>query len=158
MEGACKKPFAASLSVTTAQSPHAAQSKAACDLVQPDGVVTVVHVYQMPWQADTYPWFADFKEVCREVAEELLQPAKEICGEYPVAANIKTAVGEPADMIAQLAQSEDADLIVVGTRGLGTIRGAMGSVTYRLLHRARCPVLVIPGQEPEVEPDPIGKV
>ena len=91
--------------------------RAACDLVQPDGVVTVVHVYEVPWQADTYPWFEDFKEVCREVAEELLQPAKEICGEYPVAANIKTAVGEPADVLAQLAQSEDADLIVVGTRG-----------------------------------------
>lgn len=56
--------------------------RAACDLVQPDGVVTVVHVYEVPWQADTYPWFKDFKEASREVAEEVVQPAKEICGEY----------------------------------------------------------------------------
>jgi hypothetical protein len=53
----------------------------------------------------------------------------------------------------QLARIEEADLIVVGTRGLGTLRGAMGSVTYRLIHRAHCPVLVVPGPDPESEQD-----
>lgn len=123
--------------------------RAACELVQPDGVVTVVHAYDVPWQADAYPWFEDFKEVCREVAEEVLEPAKEICGEYRAGANFKTAIGKPAEVLAELAQSDDAELIVVGTRGLGTVRAAIGSVTHRLLHRARCPVLVVPESEPE---------
>jgi nucleotide-binding universal stress UspA family protein len=119
--------------------------RAACDLVQPDGAVTVVHAYEVPWQADAYPWFEDFKESCRKVAEELLEPAKEICGEYPVATNFKTAVGKPAEVLAQLAQSEDADLIVVGTRGHSSVAGLLlGSVTQRLLHIASVPVLAVP--------------
>jgi nucleotide-binding universal stress UspA family protein len=125
--------------------------KTACELVQPDGVVTVVNAYDVPWQADAYPWFEDFKDVCRDVAEEALESAKEVCREYPVTATFKTAVGKPADVLAQLAQSEDAELIVVGTRGLGAVRGAIGSVTYRLLHRAHCPVLVVTEPEPELE-------
>jgi hypothetical protein len=54
--------------------------RSACELAEPDGIVTVVHAYEVPWQADTYPWFEDFKEVCREVAEEVLEPAKNVCG------------------------------------------------------------------------------
>jgi nucleotide-binding universal stress UspA family protein len=119
--------------------------RAACDLVRPDGAVTIVHVYEVPWQADAYPWFEDFKESCHTVAEEVLEPAKEICGEYPVATNFKIAVGKPAEVLARLAQSEDADFIVVGTRGHSSVAGLLlGSVTQRLLHIASVPVLAVP--------------
>lgn len=119
--------------------------RAACDLVEPDGTVTVIHAYEVPWQADAYPWFEDFKASCRKVAEEVLEPAKEICGAYPVATNFKTAVGKPAEVLTQLAQSEDADLIVVGTRGHSSVVGLLlGSVTQRLLHIASVPVLAVP--------------
>jgi nucleotide-binding universal stress UspA family protein len=37
----------------------------------------------------------------------------------------------------------DADEIVVGSRGLGRIRGALGSVSQELLREAARPVLVI---------------
>ena len=45
--------------------------------------MTVVLAYEVPWQADTYPWFEDFKEACRDVAEDVLEPAKKICAELP---------------------------------------------------------------------------
>jgi nucleotide-binding universal stress UspA family protein len=37
----------------------------------------------------------------------------------------------------------DADEIVVGSRGLGRIRGALGSVSQKLLREAARPVLVV---------------
>jgi nucleotide-binding universal stress UspA family protein len=33
---------------------------------------------------------------------------------------------------------------VIGSRGLGRVRSALGSVSQEVLHRARVPVVVIP--------------
>jgi nucleotide-binding universal stress UspA family protein len=50
-----------------------------------------------------------------------------------------------AHMIAEVAEEEGADVIVIGTRGHTPLAGLLlGSVTQRLLHIARCPVLVVP--------------
>jgi nucleotide-binding universal stress UspA family protein len=54
-------------------------------------------------------------------------------------------VGTPAEHIADVAAETHADVVVVGTRGLGVIAGLLlGSVTQRLLHVAPCPVLAVP--------------
>jgi nucleotide-binding universal stress UspA family protein len=50
----------------------------------------------------------------------------------------------PADAIARVAETEHATEIVIGTRGVGRARGLLGSVAHDLLHRAHCPVLVVP--------------
>ncbi len=51
--------------------------------------------------------------------------------------------GSPADEIIRAADELEADLIVVGGRGKGTVGAIfMGSVAYRVLHHAPCPVLV----------------
>ena len=51
--------------------------------------------------------------------------------------------GQTADAIVELADAEDAGLIVLGSRGLSDLAGMMlGSVTHRLLKIARRPVLV----------------
>jgi nucleotide-binding universal stress UspA family protein len=56
-----------------------------------------------------------------------------------------TPVGGPAHVIAEVAAQANADLIVVGTRGHGAVTGLLvGSVSQRLLHLARCPVVVVP--------------
>ena len=63
----------------------------------------------------------------------------------PVTVKLIGGHAHPATLIAEVAQDTGADLVVVGTRGHTPLAGLMlGSVTDRLLHISRCPVLVVP--------------
>lgn len=55
-----------------------------------------------------------------------------------------TPTGNPADVIVEVAAAHDADLVVVGARGLGGVtRLLLGSVSEKVLGYARCPVLIV---------------
>ncbi|MCO8127763.1 universal stress protein [Acidimicrobiia bacterium EGI L10123] len=70
---------------------------------------------------------------------------------------VQRALGDDADGVrrevvcdlpatALLDASKDADLLVVGARGLGSFRGlVLGSVSQRCLEHASCPVMVVHG-------------
>jgi nucleotide-binding universal stress UspA family protein len=52
--------------------------------------------------------------------------------------------GPEAESILQAAQSSQADLIVMGTRGLGAVKGLLlGSVSRKVIHFSTCPVMVV---------------
>jgi nucleotide-binding universal stress UspA family protein len=54
----------------------------------------------------------------------------------------RTAHG-PAGRVL-LDEAEDADLLVVGSRGLGSFAGMLlGSVSQQVAHHARCPVVIV---------------
>jgi nucleotide-binding universal stress UspA family protein len=51
--------------------------------------------------------------------------------------------GSPAKAVLELARSRNVDLIVVGSRGLGVVKGSLlGSVSSAIVHHADRPVLV----------------
>ncbi|MEJ7784068.1 MAG: universal stress protein [Solirubrobacteraceae bacterium] len=78
-----------------------------------------------------------------EVAARLLEQVA-AAAELPDAGR-RVAVGHPAERLAELADEEDAELIVVGSRGRGGFRAAfLGSVSSSLVGVARCPVLIVP--------------
>jgi len=52
--------------------------------------------------------------------------------------------GSPAVVILDFAASNDIDLIVMGSRGLGIVKGVLlGSVSQYIVEQAKCPVLVV---------------
>ncbi len=51
---------------------------------------------------------------------------------------------EIGEAIIEIANREQADLLVLGSRGLSEVRGILlGSVSHKVLQRLSCPVLVI---------------
>ena len=49
----------------------------------------------------------------------------------------------PAGGIVDYADEHGCDLIIMGRRGLGALRGVLGSVSYGVLHAANVPVLTV---------------
>jgi nucleotide-binding universal stress UspA family protein len=60
-------------------------------------------------------------------------------------AETRVVWGFAADRLADVADAEDAELLVVGSRGRGALKAAfLGSVSTELVGVAPCPVLVVP--------------
>lgn len=53
-------------------------------------------------------------------------------------------VGSPGPVLLNIATEKGCDLIIMGSRGLGPLKGIlMGSVSSYLVSRAKCPVLIV---------------
>jgi nucleotide-binding universal stress UspA family protein len=80
----------------------------------------------------------------REDVATLLAEAAKVAEESGVAAQTFQRQGDPADAILDVAEERDADLIVVGNKGMtGAKRFLLGSVPNRVSHHAPCSVLII---------------
>jgi nucleotide-binding universal stress UspA family protein len=72
-----------------------------------------------------------------------LEAATRVARDAGVEADVVIVSGDPADEIVVYADTIDAGLIVVGSRGHNAVTSALvGSVSRGVLHEARRPVLV----------------
>ena len=76
-----------------------------------------------------------------------------------IALDVLVDVGEPARHILDRAAALPADLIVMGTHGAGGFEHLMlGSVTEKVVRRARCPVLTVPPRDRGQSPLPFRRL
>lgn len=81
----------------------------------------------------------------REFAGTVVEKAKEVAAEQG-AKDLRGFIkgGPPARTIVGFAEDKKADLIVLGSRGVGDIeRYLLGSVSHKVTSLAECPVLVV---------------
>jgi len=77
------------------------------------------------------------------VAEEILKNALEQVGKVPGELKTEVLEGPAAEAILNVARVREIDLIVMGTRGLGRLAGALlGSQSQKVTAHAICPVLL----------------
>jgi nucleotide-binding universal stress UspA family protein len=80
----------------------------------------------------------------REDVEATLEEACERIQEAGVSVTSYAREGDPADAILDVAEERNADLIVVGNKGMtGAKRFLLGSVPNKVSHHAPCSVLII---------------
>jgi nucleotide-binding universal stress UspA family protein len=80
-----------------------------------------------------------------EAIAELLTTAKTLFTQQGIEAETIEREGKPAFTICDVADEIEADIIIMGCRGLGlTEEGAAESVTNRVINLSPCPVLIVP--------------
>jgi nucleotide-binding universal stress UspA family protein len=80
----------------------------------------------------------------REDVDATLAGAAAIAQEAGVVVEVFPRQGDPADAILDVAEERDADLIIVGNKGMtGAKRFLLGSVPNKVSHHAPCSVLII---------------
>lgn len=105
----------------------------------PGGEILAVHAYHAPaeWKGtNTYNAALQERLGHGQRLLDAIEAGPEVRGEL--------IAGAPATVLAKLGTSRDADEIIVGSRGLSTLRAALGSVAHAVLHEADRPVVIVP--------------
>jgi nucleotide-binding universal stress UspA family protein len=90
---------------------------------------------------------ADVERERRVALERTLAPEVAMLRGRVPTVDLSVSVGPPAPEILRYAEVADSDLLVVGARGLGTMkRLLLGSVSEAVLRHAVCPVLIVRGR------------
>lgn len=111
-----------------------------------DACVDVVHAWQpsllMPTAVATMPGYVDAMEKAARGTLDGVVDGEDL-RRQPAPVERILVRGGAARSVLEVA--EGADLVVLGTRGLGGFRGLLlGSVTHHVAHHATCPLVVIP--------------
>lgn len=106
--------------------------------------IILVHVFRNIEEFGESPYFSELEEGRKQAGETVLGQAMTKLKDSDVTIHVEAAEGHPAEAIVNLARVRNCDLIVMGSRGLGTFKELlMGSVSDKVVRRAPCPVLVV---------------
>ncbi len=116
------------------------------ELRDPAGIELHVVNVQRPVSGDVSSFVAkqSLQEYYDERSEAALQSARGLLQGAGAIVKEHRSIGIPGATIAELARSEGCDMIVMGTRGLGSHTAALvGSVAQSTLEHASVPVLLV---------------
>ena len=83
-------------------------------------------------------------EDLRQYAEESIAEAAAAFKERGLPVESDIVYGDPGEAIAKYAHDHGFDQIVMGTRGMGDLKGLiLGSVSHQVIHLAKCPVTLV---------------
>jgi nucleotide-binding universal stress UspA family protein len=79
-----------------------------------------------------------------EDAQKIMKTAVDAVGDVPCEIHTELIEASPAEAIIDVAATRKSDVIVMGSRGLGTLAGLLlGSTSQKVVSHAPCPVLIV---------------
>jgi len=119
--------------------------------------LTILHAVQQPTPVpgDATAW-DDYGSALQQAARERLNDTARPYDDQGFEVHTRLLVGPAVDGILEVVRQLEADLIVVGTRGLSGLRHLfLGSTAERLVRHSECPVLTT---HAEAKPRPVTKI
>src|SRR3954453_4379705 len=115
----------------------------AIDRAQPSDTIVLVHATAPASNWLGTPYYDRAVAQIHVAAERVLDEMRPIAEQVEIPIEFEVLEGPPAEVLIRAAAVRDADEIVVGSRGLGRLRGALGSGSQEVLREAARPVLVV---------------
>lgn len=115
------------------------------DLAQKcEAEIVLVHVFRNIEEFGKSPYFSEIEAERKKAGETVIGQAMEELRDSGLTVHVEPAEGHPAEAIINVARVRNCDLIVMGSRGLGTFQELLlGSVSDKVVRRAPCPVLIV---------------
>lgn len=106
------------------------------------GIITGLFV--MPIRLSAFSPVTFDRKYLLKFANEFMSKAKEQCAQNGIVFHGKTTTGDSATEIMNFSQKNKFDIIVIGARGLGSVKEAfLGSVSHAIVHKSKIPVLIV---------------
>lgn len=111
---------------------------------QNDAQLIVAHIVDYAWPLDADYVISPVDEIEAGLIDKALKRLDELLNDAGAQqAEKRVVAGRPKQEIVNLAEKEQADLIVVGAHGHHGLPGFLGSTTDQIIHRATCEVLTV---------------
>ncbi len=112
--------------------------------LKPGSEFTLILVHQPYAQLDIEAPFVAYHEELERRGEEMMAKTAAVFEKAGIEVDRVFKWGDPGTEIAQFANNQGFDLIVMGTRGAGALTGLLlGSVARKVVHLAQCPVFLV---------------
>lgn len=115
-----------------------------------DARLVLVRATSIAGELPVEAYASDPEEVERVLAERALADLEEMakdCTRPELVAAIRAEPGPAWRVIDDVARTEDADMIVIGAHGYGTLERVLGTVAAKVVDRADRPVFVVRAPE-----------
>ena len=108
-----------------------------------NATITALYVFHLPWKAGI-KFTKSMEGKAQAHATRAIAVAKRKIESAGIPFKWKTSGGKPGDAIINVAKGENADIIVIGARGLGSGKELLlGSVSSYVIHKSKVPVLLV---------------
>ena len=104
----------------------------------------LIHVFSHTSDLLGYQDFEKLYSKRKSAGQAILDDAQKLLGSSTIKVHKELIEGSEAEAILTVTKKNQADLIVMGTRGFGAVKGLLiGSVSRKVIHLSACPVMVV---------------
>ena len=104
----------------------------------------IIGITVTPPKATTFSYVPTYTKQDIVNAKKILKDAKNVADRKDISFNWKIFHGNAGKEIVKFAKSSNSDLIVIGGRGLGSVKEVLlGSVSHYVSHSSNIPILIV---------------
>lgn len=105
--------------------------------------VTVIFIIDMV-KVKTEVLHASSNESLYMERRQKLVPIEQLLKEQQVSYKVEMIHGDPGPEIIKYANSQNIDLVIIGSRGLNSLQEmVLGSVSHKVMKRVQCPAMIV---------------
>ena len=111
--------------------------------INAETLVTIIFIIDMEKAKTDVLHSSSIESLYMERRRKLV-PIEELFNEHQVRYKVEIIHGSPGPEIIKYANTQNVDLVVIGSRGLNSLQEmVLGSVSHKVMKRVQCPAMIV---------------